>query len=305
MQATYRNVSLRLHGAKRGKTATILLQHLDADLPTRLMVLCPFIFVITSPSSPSLLLQPTEVAATHWVPLRGLLSSSLRTRELVDVSSRFGKQEGPLVRSVLRLMLGKMTFSAVRLVPSESLFASSVSGFIPDPLKRSNLFSGLARGSFGVPSSTGQSGPLLLWGLTLGILADILEMLPPHNAIQLWQYPTFTTPDLRLLIFLFTYRLRKNNARHLNAGTWPSQTAADASTAAVAVSEAEPRQAKPSEVGIGGLGVGGRPAHALSLMLSGYYERMNVAIAVFILLRMAAAGGLGYLGLRGWKQWRR
>jgi hypothetical protein len=127
------------------------------------MVLCPFIFVIASPISPSLLPQPTEVAATHWVSLRGLLSSSLRTRELVDVSSRFGKQEGPLIRGLLRVLLGKMTFSAVRLIPSESVFATSIPGFIPEPQENVSVFSGLARGSFGVPSSTTRSGPLLLW----------------------------------------------------------------------------------------------------------------------------------------------
>jgi hypothetical protein len=268
---------------------------------TRLMVLCPFIFIIASPLSSPLLLQPTEVAATHWVPLRGLLSSSLRTRELVDVSSRFGKKDGPLLRGILRLMLGKMVFSAVRLIPSESVFASSIPGFIPDPSERATLFSGLARGSFGVPSSTTRSGPLLLWGLTLGILADLLEMLPPHNAIELWQYPTFTTPDLRLLVYLITYKRRKDNARHLSDGTWPRQTAVDANTAAVAVSEAEPRQAKPNAVGIGGFGVGGRPSHTLSLMLTGYYERINVAIALFLALRMAAAGVLGYFTFRAWK----
>jgi hypothetical protein len=138
-------------------------------------------------------------------------------------------------------------------------------------------------------------------GLTLGILADLLEMLPPHNAIELWQYPTFTTPDLRFLIYLSTYRLRQNNARHLSDGTWPSQTAVDASTAAVAVSEAEPRQAKLNDVGIGGLGVGGKPTHALSLMLSGYYERMNIAIIVFLALRISAAGALGYFAFQKWR----
>ena len=285
----------------------VQLRHLarHADLFSRLMVLCPFIFIWTSPTSPSLLLQPTEVAATHWVPLRALLSSSLRTRELVDISSRFGKKDGPVLRYMLRFMLGKMMFSAVRLIPSESVFASSIPGFIPDPQKKLTLFSGLARGSFGVPSSTTPSGPLLLWGLTLGILADLLEMLPPHNAIELWQYPTFTSPDLRLLVYLFTYKLRQDNARHLSDGTWPSQTAVDASTAAVAVSEAEPHQTKPNEVGVGGLGAGSKPSYTLSLMLSGYYERVNVAIAVFLAMRVAAAGSLGYYAFRTWKLWRR
>ena len=269
------------------------------------MVLCPFIFVLKSFVSSPLLLQPAEVAATHWVPLRALLSPSLRTRELVDVSSRFGKKDGPLLRAMIRFMLGKMTFSAIRLIPSESVFASSIPGFIPDPEKGATLFSGLARGSFGVPSSTAQSGPLLLWGLTLGILADLLELLPPHNAIELWQYPTFVNPDLRLLVYLFTYKLRKDNARHLCDGTWPSQAAVDRFTAAAAVSEAEPHHSKRNQFGIGGLGVGQRPSHALSWMLSGYYERMNIAIAVFLALRLAAAGGLGYVAIRAWKLRRR
>jgi hypothetical protein len=41
--------------------------------------------------------------------------------------------------------------------------------------------------------------PLLLWGLTLGILADFLDMLPPHQAVQLWKYPTFTVSAAVLL----------------------------------------------------------------------------------------------------------
>jgi hypothetical protein len=266
------------------------------------MVLCPFIFVLTSPDSPQLLLQPTEVASTHWVSLRALLSPSLRTRERVDVSSRLGKQDGPLLRWILRMTMGKMIFSAVQLIPSESLFASSIPGFVPKPSEKATLFTGLARGSFGVPESTSRSGPLLLWGLTLGILADLLEMLPPHNAIELWKYPTFTAPDLRVLIWIFTYRLRKNNARQLSDGTLPSQTAVDATTAAVAVSEGEPRQMRSADVGIGGLGVGQNPSsHALRNMLSGYYDRMNVAIITFLCLRFATAGGLGYAAFRTWR----
>ena len=268
---------------------------------TRLLVLCPFVFVITSAVYPSLLLQPAEVAATHWVPLQGLLSPSLRTRELVDVSSRIGKKDGPLRRLMLRFMLGKMAFSAIRLIPSESLFASSIPGFIPQHSENTTGLSALARGSFGLSSSTNHPGAPLLWGLTLGILADLLEMLPPHNAIELWHFPTFTTPDLRILIYLITYKLRKNNARHLSDGTWPSQTAVDASAAAVAISEVDLRRGKPNVVGQGRLGVGDRPSHALSLMLSGYYERMNIAIAVFLVTRITAAGALGYCIFRALK----
>src|SRR4051812_21731249 len=95
------------------------------------MVLCPYIFILAGMTVPPLVLQPTEVASAHWVPLRALLSPSLRTFEYVDLSSRYARQGSPVLRAVLRVLLGKMRFSAVQLIPSESLFSSATDGFIP------------------------------------------------------------------------------------------------------------------------------------------------------------------------------
>lgn len=272
-----------------------------------LMVLCPYIFMLTGPI-PVLQPQPTEVAALHWIPLRALLSPSLRTREYVDTSSRMVKQGGVVVQKVLRFLLGRMMFSAVQLTPSESLYATSIPGFVPDggdPTGK--LFSGLAEGSFGVPSSSAGSlahqQPLLLWGLTLGVLADFLDMLPPYNAVSLWRYPTYTMPDLRLLVYLITRPVRKNNAGDLSTGSWPSQTAVDATTQAMAVSEAEPRRlAKKNEVGIGGLGVGSHRQPAVGKLLSGYYERMSLAIGIFLVYRTLLGSAALYWVYRTWRR---
>ena len=301
-----------------------------------LMVLCPYLFLLTTPVVPPLQLQPTEVAATHWVSLRALLTPSQRTQELVDVSSRFARQGGRIVATILHLLMGKMSLSAIQLIPSESLFATSIPGFIPTPddSQTSSIYTGLAQGSFGIPQSTTYrtQPPLHLWGLTLGVLADLLDLLPPHNAVKLWKYPTFTAPDLALLIYIFTYTTRLNNARDLSAGFWPNQTAVDTTTNAVApapttrtttvVSEAEPRQlsqveqraATGAEISIGGEGVGahirtgagveGKPDHAVGKMLSGYYDRMNVAIGVFLVYRLLLGAGLGVWGVRLWRRWR-
>jgi hypothetical protein len=138
--------------------------------------------------------------------------------------------------------------------------------------------------------SLAHQQPILLWGLTLGVLADFLDMLPPHNAVALWRYPTFTVPDLKFLVWIFTRRLRKNNAGDLSAGTWPSNTAADAGTQAIAVTEGEPvsvvqKEGDANTVGISGLGVGSRSNDALSRLLVGYYDRVNVALAVFFAYR--------------------
>jgi len=273
-----------------------------------LMVLCPYIFLMTGRTVPPVQPQPTEVAAIHWVPLRALLSPTTRTREYVDISSRLAKQGGPVIRQLLRIFMGKMMFSAVNLIPSESVYASSIPGFVPEKGGDApGPVSGWAQAPYGIPHSSQSLAfqqPLLLWGLTLGVLADFLDMLPPHNALKLWRYPTFTTPDLRLLVYLFTRSLRKNNAGDLSAGTWPNQTAVDATTQAiaVAVSETEPTPSTHNRVGIGGLGVGSDPRHAVGKMLSGYYERINVAIAVFLAYRTILGAAIATWLYRTWRR---
>lgn len=274
-----------------------------------LMVLCPFVFVLPSSSPPALLPQPTEVASVHWIPLRALLSPSLRTLEYVDISSRMAKQGGPLARYVLRGLMGKMMFSAIKLLPSESVFASSIPGFVPE--EKPQTVSGWAQAPFGVPESSqslAHQQPILLWGLTLGVLADFLDRLPPYNAVALWRYPTFTVPDLRFLVWLFTRNIRKNNAGDLSSGTWPSNTAADSQTQAVAVTEAEPirlaqqHQSDQNTVGISGLGVGSRANDALSRLLVGYYDRINVALAVFFAYRTVLGTTAAVWLYRFWKR---
>ncbi|KAH8880579.1 NUDIX-domain-containing protein [Thozetella sp. PMI_491] len=279
-----------------------------------LMVLCPYIFVLTQRDSPRVYPQPTEVAGAHWVPLRALLSPNLRTREYVDTASRMAKPGGPVAQWLLRMTIGRMVFSAVHLLPSESIYASSIEDFIPP--KPESRVAELILGSLPVPGEAAKhrlafQQPLLLWGLTLGVFADFLDALPPYNAVRLWRYPTFTPLDLRALMWLFTRSLRRNNAGDLSAGTWPAhanRTALDVSTQAIAVTEAEPlRLAKmgtryPNEVGIGGLGVGAHPKDAVGRLLAGYYERVNVTIVVFVLYRLGLASGLGYWLFRQWRR---
>jgi len=95
------------------------------------MVLCPFIFLYTSSEQLNLRIQPTEVASIHWVSLRALLSSSSRAVEHVDLAERYANQGGFVFRLAQRWMTGCMEFSAIGLIPTESLFCSFSPGFIP------------------------------------------------------------------------------------------------------------------------------------------------------------------------------
>lgn len=276
-----------------------------------LMVLCPFIFLHTAKVIPPLKPSAEEVASTHWVPLRALLSPRLRTWEYVDTASRMAKQGGPALQYLLRLLVGKMMLSAIRLVPSESVFVP----FEPESLSKNGqpVFQGLAEGAFGIPSSNQglpHLQPLNLWGLTLGVLADFLDMLPPYNAVKLWKYPTFTPPDLRAFVWLFTYSMRKNNAHDVSAGTWPykrrrrpSQTAMDTTSYAKAVTEAEPSTVSgKNEVGIEGSGLGRNPQDSVGRLLEGYYHRMNLAIGAFLFYRTVTGSAAVYALYRLWKR---
>lgn len=257
------------------------------------MVLCPFVFLWMKPDMPPLKLQPTEVASTHWVPLRVLLSPSVRTYEYVDVSDRFARQGGPVVRAVIRSVLGKMRFSAIRLIPSESLYCSSTEEFFSPPeastarpaqtslgLKLYNWYLGDHAGS------AEKARPLLLWGLTLGMLADFLDQLPPHNSTKLWSYPTFTSLDVRFVINLLSHSLKKRNEKRLeNHGI--QNTAMDSETEAVASGD--------NPWFIGGLsngmeaskkGKNSSKSYAVGILLEGYYDmaRRGVWIAASVRL---------------------
>jgi hypothetical protein len=209
----------------------------------------------------------------------------------------------------MRFMMGKMMFSAIKLVPSESVYASSIPGFIPTEGGDAHRpISGWAQQPYGVPDSSrslAYQQPILLWGLTLGVLADLLDQLPPYNAVALWKYPNFTVPDLRLLVYLCTRSTRKNTADigAYSSGSWPNPTAMDATSQAEPVvtppplTETEPMKVADENmerhrVGIGGLGVGSDPRHAVGRLMKGYYDRVNVAIVIFLAYRTIATTGL-------------
>lgn len=261
------------------------------------MVLCPYVFLLTGSDSPVLQLQPDEVASTHWVSLDVLLSPSSRTVENVDMTQRLASTGGLMARLASRTMMGYMQFSAIRLKPTETLQCNinlkrSIETAQTTWLQRAqSIFCNSQRSSVYTP-------PLLLWGLTLGILADFLDMLPPHTAVQLWKYPNFTSPDLRLLVNILTSRLRKRNMSQVKPGARrrPSDTAIDGETAALPVEELN-GQDERNQVGIGGLGVGryygpsdktpDGSSYAVGIMLRGYYQKIRVALYIFIAWRVA------------------
>ena len=285
----------------------------------RLMVLCPYIYLLTSPSYPAQRLQPTEVASSHWVPLRALLSPALRTFEYADVSARLAKSELGIKRWFLQAMLSKMMFAAIHLVPSSSTSCSTIPDFIladepqTGPVARLRA---VLNGLEGGPRD--KKPPLLLWGLTLGVVSDFLEHLPPHNALELWTYPTFTSWDVRFVMWAMSYRFRQQKSLEMSTLSMtnsPGSVGAPIQDLPGLGSEGVGSlyKEKPGEVGIAGLGVGrswgqtGRPkmiarGAAVNSMLEGYYPIVRRAVVTTLAARIGIAALVTFAAWRTFQQ---
>ena len=182
-----------------------------------IMVLCPFVYLMLRHNIPPLALQPTEVHSTHWVPIRGLLSPALKSIARADVSDRLKAQRGPVIKKFVRVAIGQLIFSASVLTPSESLYCTSAPGFIPTASSptnaMTNVFESIGLGSLMCQKEPPRvDGPHLLWGLTLGILADLLHQIDSQAMSTLWSWPTFSHWDIRVILWILTYKLRSKTS---------------------------------------------------------------------------------------------
>ena len=242
------------------------------------MVLCPFVYLLLRHDFPALTLQPSEVHSAHWVALRGLLAPSLQTAERWDLSKGSVRQQGYLAKMLTRAAVGHMLFGGIKLQPTESLYCPSTSGFIPE-IRRpttwmesvSHMIKNAAAG--GRSQHNGDDRSLILWGLTMGITADFLEMLDRHGTSKLWYWPTFSSIDIRAIVWLLTYRFRQQKLREVSTKTGRNDvrvSGLDAMTVATSIM----RQSKGSESGIAG-----------GLLLEGYFDRLFRALYVALFAR--------------------
>jgi 8-oxo-dGTP pyrophosphatase MutT (NUDIX family) len=250
-----------------------------------LMVLCPFVYLLTKHDFPPLALQPSEIHSTHWVSLRVLLQPALRTYKRCDISDRLYRQGGLVSRFLLRSILGEMMYSGIRLVPSESLYCSSAPKFVP---AKSPIFN---------PAKVDP--PLLLWGLTHGMVADFLDLLPTQNSLELWEWPTLSPWDIRLMTYVFSYRFRQRKVQSL-------RSVAEETPMIIGEGIGTVDGRRRSEVG-GGLfkepGASNRAlvtkSSAVGHMLEGYYGLIRKAVILTLILRLGV-GSIVSIALFRW-----
>ena len=250
------------------------------------MVLCPFVYMITRYEIPPLQLQPSEVAAVHWVPLRVMLSSKMRTYEFCSVSDRLTRPGGWLVKCLLQFMMGKMLYPAIHLVPGESVYCTSAPGFLPnDKLGSRNYIcynSTLAKWVLSKLRSNinKPNPPLLLWGLTHGIMTDFLELLPSYQTLELREWPTLSHWDIRFVLWLVTYRFRREKCYQLGSDKRNSTSIIEEGFATLVESNKFGTESESSSL----RNLPNTSSTAQSL--NGYHDLVKKAIYIVLILRL-------------------
>lgn len=252
------------------------------------MVLCPFVYLMMRHDLPPLALQPSEIHSAHWVPIRGLLTPSLRRRVRSDVSERFTRQRSPYIRLLIRSVAGQMVFGAVKLKPTESLYCSSIPSYIPEDDSPTSFSASVTRivntALFGDEGqSDADDQPLMLWGLTLSIVADLLESIDVNGTSKLWTWPTLSPWDIRFTVWLLTYKFRSRKLRELTTTTGRpgSNEVRIGGLDNTTFTTSTTRQNKASEAG----------AAAMQL-LDGYAGEMRKAVLVAFFLRFSVGASL-------------
>ncbi|CCG83967.1 protein of unknown function [Taphrina deformans PYCC 5710] len=173
-------VSLDLRTASIG-TGSLSGRVVTSRLGTRtLLVLSPFLFLWSAVGAvPRTEGQVSEVSACHWVPLESLLRPENATVESVDVGDRFGMPR------LLARGIGSMTFTGITLRPSSSTYSPPLAPAIRGTESR------------------------VVWGLTHAVLLDLFALFPDPSSHRLpWSFPTFSAPDVRLILWLLNTRNR-------------------------------------------------------------------------------------------------
>ena len=220
-----------------------------------------------------------------------MLSSTLRTYESCRISDRLTHPGGWVIGSLLQLMLGKMLYPAIRLIPGESIYCTSATGFLPDEKLPSPIYTYCSNVLVKFICSAevtriSTSHPLLLWGLTHGITTDFLEFLPSYNSRRLWAWPTFSHLDVRFLLWLVTYRFRLQRL-HRFSSDQRSPISIIEEGFATRIEKAELRHESASS------SLRDQPyTGTTGQILDGYNDRVRKAVIIILVLRLGVGSAI-------------
>ena len=132
-----------------------------------LMVLSPFVFLQLTPEAP--LADPVPSTTLHWTPLASLVSPFTPPKwssVTVDAASRIAPKHSIALRLLVRLLIGSMQFPAILLDTSPPSPPAD-----PKSAKKHDIL------EKGIPPPLQPIQNLKLWGLSLGMMLDLMSYM--------------------------------------------------------------------------------------------------------------------------------
>ncbi|KAI9238505.1 MAG: hypothetical protein BYD32DRAFT_413660 [Podila humilis] len=149
-----------------------------------LMVLAPFVYLQLTPKTPPLKPQPDQVASVHWQPLSLFLDRLAHPQWTPMVINLSNKLAPRFSRTILRPLLGTMALHSIEMPYKPEFILRYQQELIKDTSERHphTPYTALHAKTHTVavvdhdPDWDLAHRPLKLWGLTLQMLADLLEL---------------------------------------------------------------------------------------------------------------------------------
>lgn len=187
----------------------------------RLMVLCPHVYLQISPATPPMRISADEIQSVHWVPLTFFMYDNfvenwkkisyptvkilyyLRWLKILERSSHYYY----LWKKLEEFILGKIYYGGI-LLPDEMKY--NVKGGGSNENSTSHNHSSLKKRNSSttfLPYSN-KTKPLILWGITLGMTSDLVDLLYkpeelPLLSIKELASARFTHKDIDLMVKCF------------------------------------------------------------------------------------------------------
>ncbi|CAG8604542.1 599_t:CDS:2, partial [Dentiscutata heterogama] len=170
-----------------------------------LMILCPYVFLQLTQETPPIEISGSEVESTHWIPLSIFFNPHITQKwnpASIDLSSRIAPKSW-IFQCVLKTFIGRMHFHCIDLPQ----FTPSISG---ENNNRAEL-------STHSESHVGPITTLRLWGLTLQMTSDLIDMMYKPNEVPPRRLdafrPRFDYWDVNFFSWLFLKSNRGNYRR--------------------------------------------------------------------------------------------
>jgi len=189
MRETWEEVGIDLAENKFLQVGHLEDREITSSLGKRLlMILSPYVFVQLSPFSPVPNLQPTEVSALFWVPMPLLFTPRPQWNTIhIDVARHAPSTS--LIRTLLRVLIGKMSFRCIELPNRPTAVADSPGDELLEllppaaPECKDDLTRYITSSEQDYLSECAPH--LQLWGLTLGMTLDFMAHM---STLQLKYY---------------------------------------------------------------------------------------------------------------------